>query len=100
MSARPGLAHPERAGLESGADQKRLALPDGIDVAISWYAHFPNHYQGDASGATTTRGDAVFSVTSARVAQAIKAIKVDTIAPQLQREFFERSKQPGVAPTK
>ncbi len=100
MSARPGLAHPERAGAESGAAQKRLTLPEGVDVAISWYALFPNHYQGDASGATAARGDAVFGVTSARVAQAIRAIKADTVAPQLQREFFERSRQPGVAPPK
>jgi len=29
------------------------------------------------------------------VGAAFKAIKGDTVAPQLQREFFERFRQPG-----
>ena len=98
MSSRPGLAHPELAGAESGAAQKRLQLPEGVDVAITWYALFPNHYQGDAANATAARGDAIFAAASARVAAAFKAIKSDTVAPQLQREFFDRARQPGVAP--
>jgi creatinine amidohydrolase len=98
IAARPGLAYPERAGAESGAVQKRLQLPEGVEVAITWYALFPNHYQGDAASATAARGDAIFGATSARVAAAFKAIKADTVAPQLQREFFERARQPGVAP--
>ena len=58
MAHRPELAHPERAGQESGADQNRLDLPAGVYTGIWWYAKFPNHYQGNAAGATAERGKA------------------------------------------
>ena len=67
MASRPELAHPERAGTQSGADQKRLDLPANVYTGIWW----PNHYQGDASGATAERDAAL-----------------------LQGEFFEESTHP------
>ena len=51
MANAPALAHPERAGSESGADQKRLVMPPGLSTGIYWYSSFPNHYAGDAAGA-------------------------------------------------
>ena len=95
MASRPELAHPERGGAESGADQKRLALPGGVSTAIWWYARFPNHYGGDASGATAARGQALTKAAAEQVAKAIAAIKADETAPRLQKEFFERSIRPG-----
>jgi creatinine amidohydrolase len=95
MAARPNVAHPERAGQESGAAQKTLTLPDGVDVAIRWYATFPNHYMGDAAGATAARGNAIFDAAATRLAASFQAIKADDISPRLQREFFERSKDPS-----
>jgi creatinine amidohydrolase len=95
MASRPELAHPERGGAESGADQKRLALPGGVSTAIWWYARFPNHYGGDASGATATRGQALTKAAAEQVAKSIAAIKADETAPRLQKEFFERSIRPG-----
>jgi creatinine amidohydrolase len=58
-AARPELAHPERAGTQSGADQKRLDLPANVYTGIWWYARFPNHYQGNAAGARAERGAAL-----------------------------------------
>lgn len=95
MASRPELAHPDRGGSESGLDQKRLALPQGVSTAIWWYARFPNHYGGDASGATAARGQALTSAAAEQVARAIAAIKADETAPRLQKEFFERSVRPG-----
>jgi creatinine amidohydrolase len=95
MASRPDLAHPERAGDESGADQKQLALPQGVSTAIWWYARFPNHYGGDASGATAARGQASTRATAEQLAKAIAAIKADETAPRLQREFFQRSTRPA-----
>lgn len=95
MASRPDLAHPERGATESGADQKRLALPQGVSTAIWWYARFPNHYGGDASGATAARGQASTKDAAARIAKAIAAIKADDTAPRLQKEFFDRSVRPG-----
>jgi creatinine amidohydrolase len=85
MPSRPGLAHPERSSTESGTDQKRLDLPEGVYTGISWYARFPNHYAGDSAGATAARGDAAVKAAAARIASAIRAIK---------KEFFERAAKP------
>jgi len=95
MASRPDLAHPERGGTESGADQKRLALPQGVSTAIWWYARFPNHYGGDASGATAARGEAATRASAEHLAKAFAAVKADETAPRLQKEFFERSARPG-----
>jgi creatinine amidohydrolase len=95
MASRPDLAHPERGASESGADQNRLVLPQGVSTAIGWYARFPNHYGGDASGATAARGQASTKAAAEQIAKAIAAIKADDTAPRLQKEFFERSARPG-----
>jgi creatinine amidohydrolase len=94
MASRPGLAHPERSSSESGADQKRLDLPEGVSTGIGWYARFPNHYQGDSAGATAARGDAATKAAAVRIASVIRSIKSDEIGPMLQKEFFEKAAKP------
>ncbi len=95
MAIDPAIAHPERGGRESGADQNRGTLPAGVSTAIWWYSKFPNHYGGDASGATAARGRALIADEAAAIAAAIKAIKADETSPVLQKEFFERTSNPG-----
>lgn len=85
MANAPALAHPERAASESGADQKRLVMSPGLSTGISWYASFPNHYAGDAAGATAARGTALQEVKAAGIARAIAFVKADTVAPQLRQ---------------
>ena len=94
MANAPALAHPDRAGSESGVDQKRLVMPPGLSTGIYWYSSFPNHYAGDAAGATAARGVALQEVKAAGIARAIAFVKADTVAPQLQQEFFEKSGKP------
>jgi creatinine amidohydrolase len=94
MAVRPELGHPDRAGTQSGADQKRLDLPSNVYTGIWWYARFPNHYQGDAAGATAARGEALQQLRADAIASAIRAIKADQIGPRLQKEFFEESTHP------
>jgi len=94
MASRPDLAHPERSSTESGADLNRLELPEGVYTGIWWYAKFPNHYQGDSTGATAARGQATTDAIAARIANALRAIKRDEIGPRLQKEFFERAAKP------
>ena len=94
MAHRPELAHPERASTQSGADQNRLELPDGVYTGIWWFAKYPNHYQGDAAGATAARGDAATRASATRIANAIRAIKRDENGPRLQKEFFEKAVKP------
>ena len=98
MASRPELAHPERSSTQSGADLNRLELPDGLYTGIWWYARFPNHYQGDSSGATAARGEATTRAAATRIANAIRAIKRDEIGPQLQKEFFEKTSRPTATP--
>jgi creatinine amidohydrolase len=94
MASRPDLVYPERATTESGADQARLNLPEGVYTAIWWYASFPNHYGGDAARATAARGEAATRAMARRLAEDIRAIKQDEVGPRLQREFFERMVRP------
>lgn len=94
MASRPDLVHPERGTTESGADLARLNLPDGVYTGIWWYAKFPNHYEGNAAGATAARGEAATRAMARRLAEAIRAIKRDEVGPRLQREFFERVVKP------
>jgi creatinine amidohydrolase len=94
MAHRPELVHTERGGSESGADLNRLDLPPGVTTGIWWYARFPNHYAGDASGATAARGEALMKMRIDSIANAIRAIKSDQVSSRLQQEFFERSTHP------
>src|SRR6201984_2385379 len=48
----PHLVHMDRAGNESGADQKRVKLPESVYTGIWWYARFPYHYSGDGTTGT------------------------------------------------
>lgn len=96
MASRPDLVHVDRASTESGVDQSRLRLPDGVDLRIAWYSRFPNHYQGNAAGATAARGSAIMQAAATRIAEALRAIKADDIGPRLQKEFFEESMRPRV----
>ena len=94
MASRPDLVHPERGGSESGADLDRLKLPPSVYTGIWWYAKFPNHYEGNASGANAARGQAITRVEIQHLVEAIRAIKQDTVGPRLQQEFFERAAKP------
>jgi creatinine amidohydrolase len=94
MAHSPQDVHTERAGTESGAALKRLNLPASVYTGIFWYADYPNHYQGDAAGATAARGQAMSEYAAKNLAAAIKTIKSDTAALQLQTEFFDKSDAP------
>jgi len=94
MIARPDTVHQERAGQESGADQARQQLPEGVYTGIWWYARFPNHYSGDASLATKELGDFQMKWWVDSIAKAIRAIKADDVSLKLQNEFYEKSRHP------
>ena len=94
MISRPDLVHLDRAAAESGADQNRLDLPNGVYTGIWWYAKFPDHYAGDGGPATKELGEFDMNAWATALANAIRAIKADQVTPRLQEEFFQRSKQP------
>ena len=94
LAARPDLVHLDRANSQSGADQARLALPQGVYTAIWWYARFPNHYAGDGSAGTPELGQFEATQEITHLVEAIKAIKADTKSLALQQEFYEKAKHP------
>jgi creatinine amidohydrolase len=94
MVARPDLVHQDRAAQESGADQARLHLPEGVYTGIWWYARFPNHYSGDGSAATLELGQSDMKAYVSDLADVIRTIKADQTSLQLQTEFFEQARHP------
>ena len=94
MVVRPDLLHMDRATAESGADQHRSTLPDGVYTGIWWYARFPDHYAGDGSAATRELGEYQMNWWVDSVTKAIEAIKSDSTSLRLQNEFYEKSAHP------
>jgi len=90
----PDLTHIDRAGRESGADQKRQNLPQFLYTGIWWYARFPNHYSGDGSVATKELGDWNVQGWISTIVEAIRAVKADEASLKIQNEFYEKSKHP------
>jgi creatinine amidohydrolase len=94
LATHPNLVHMDRAKNESGADQKRVRLPDSVYTGIWWYARFPNHYSGDGSTATKEQGEADVESWINTLVRAIRAIKADDQSLKLQNEFYQQSEHP------
>jgi len=94
MIARPDLVHQDRAQSESGADQHRENLPDGVYTGIWWYARFPEHYAGEGSAATHELGEYQMNWWINSIVKSIAAIKADDVSLKLQNEFYEKSTHP------
>jgi creatinine amidohydrolase len=98
LAHRPDLAHPERAGDQSGADQARLEGLKDAYTAIWWYARFPNHYAGDGRPAAPELGNLVLDQEAEQLAAMIRAVKADTKVLELQKRFFDESEKPLQTP--
>jgi creatinine amidohydrolase len=94
LVSRPDLVHMDRAKDESGADQKRLSLPDTLYTAIWWYARFPNHYSGQGAAATKELGEFDMKEWTSELVTALRAVKADSESLKLQNEFFEKARHP------
>jgi creatinine amidohydrolase len=94
MISRPDLVHQDRAKSESGSDQARLHLPEGVYTGIWWYARFPEHYAGDGSQATKELGEYDMKAWADDVADVIHAVKADNVSLELQNQFFRDAEHP------
>ncbi|WP_263356989.1 creatininase family protein [Acidicapsa ligni] len=94
MIVRPDLLHQDRAANESGADQHRQTLPEGVYTGIWWYSRYPDHYAGDGSAATRELGEYQMNWWVDSISKIIVAIKADDVSLKLQNEFYEKSKHP------
>jgi creatinine amidohydrolase len=89
LSLAPELVRQDRAGSESGANQMRWSIPN-VYTGIWWYAGFPNHYAGEGDKATRELGELLTEQRVETLAAALRAVKADQKALELQREFFDR----------
>ena len=94
MVSHPELVHLDRAASESGADLKRLNLPDELYTGIWWYARFPNHYSGDGSVARKELGEWNMKGWIDSIVECLRAVKADEASLKIQNEFYEKSKHP------
>jgi creatinine amidohydrolase len=94
LATNPNLVHMDRAANESGADQKRLTLPESVYTGIWWYARFPFHYSGNGAAATKEEGQADVASWVNTLVGVLKAIKADEESLKLQKEFYEKSAHP------
>ena len=94
MASRPDLVHMDRANQESGADEARQHLPEGVYTGIWWYARFPNHYSGDGGLATKDLGEFDMKAWEDGIANAIRGIKADNVSLELQNQFYKDAEHP------
>jgi len=95
MHMRPDLVHMEDlTGPEDGRDREMQKDLEGLDSSVAWYARFPTHYSGDATAATPEKGEFFVKAGAERLARQMRAIKADTVTPELLRTFYERSASP------
>jgi creatinine amidohydrolase len=91
---RPDLVHPSLASMQSGKDLQRLdSIPEQY-TGIWWYARFPNHYGGESSNPNVEYGRHVIDETVKHLVRLIKSIKASDKIGELQREFYEKAKNP------
>ena len=89
MAVRPDLVRLEYATDEAvSLDRLNHLPPQGSPMW--WYARYPDHYAGDARPATADKGRYLLDHFVSEVARLLKAIKEDTVAPALEKEFFSR----------
>jgi creatinine amidohydrolase len=90
LATHPELIHMDRVPSEPGDPLGRLGhIPEAYS-GIWWYGDFPEHYAGDARTATADKGRILQELQVNALARFIKAVKEDTVTPELEREFFER----------
>ena len=98
LAAQPDLVHMERApatGEGTALGRLRPLRDAGVHTGIWWYADHPTHYAGDARAATAEMGERLLTSMAEGLAQAVRAIKADTVTRQLQDEFYAAAKAPG-----
>ena len=98
LALRPDLVDMSKipADDEGKARGRLQALREaGIQTGIWWYADHPTHYAGNAAHGTAEAGERILDAIAQSIAGAVRAIKADTAAKQLQDEFFAKAQAPS-----
>jgi len=94
LYSRPDLVKMDKATSESGADQHRQNLPEGLYTGIWWYARFPNHYAGEGAAGNKELGEKDMQWLIDDIAKSIRAVKADDKSLALQNRFYQDSQHP------
>lgn len=84
------LVKMERVPEQPADPLKRLNHLPANFSGISWYSSFPEHYAGDARGATIEKGMALRDIYVEAFADFVASVKADRVVPELEKEFFQR----------
>lgn len=97
MHLRPDLIHMEWQDPAEGTSMERLAEIEAQNLysGFNWYAKFPAHFAGNPSLASAEIGAAIFDMVVNNTADAIKAVKADTMSPGFVKEFAKFSQNPS-----
>lgn len=92
MACCPGKARLDLAGSEPVLAQGKLdhLKQAGVHSALWWYADWPQNVVGLPAAATEEKGRRAVEIMVGATARTIAAVKADTAAPALQREFLAR----------
>ncbi|MBB6671618.1 creatininase family protein [Cohnella nanjingensis] len=88
----PSLVHMDRLnpGEWNPLGRGRWMTEEKLFSSIHWYAEYPNQIAGTPSLSTAEYGKVYLEYCAANLAKAVKRIKEDETALQLQQEFYDR----------
>jgi len=95
LAVHPELVKAAAGPKTAGLPLRRLKRLAGVVTSVDWYADHPDHYRGDGHYGSAAKGRYLLESQARRVAELLRAIKRDRVAPRLLREFYARSRKPG-----
>lgn len=89
MACSPGLVKLEKASQEDVMPLNRFAhlKENAVNNALWWYADYPENMAGNPQKATIEKGEILLEIYSRATAASIGAVKADTAAKELKKEF-------------
>jgi creatinine amidohydrolase len=96
MHLRPDLVHMDAADTRDCESLNRLEhiTKRQLMTGFSWYANYPNHFAGSPEAAKPELGKILADMITDNLAEAIRAVKADSISPDLAFEFAARAAKP------
>ncbi len=98
MVTHPHTVHMDRVDVEETKDKRRISFlaENGLYTGIWWYGSYPHHVAGDPSNAAPHKGEYLEKMYVENLVKAIKLVKEDNKALELQEEFYSKIYNPEV----
>ena len=82
-------------GPEDWASRGWLKDLENVTTPLWWYADHPTHITGDPTRGNAEKGEFLINASARRLARTIRAVKDDTITPDLMKSYYEKGAHPG-----